>query len=226
MKSKNSFVPLLVSLVVLAVYCICMFVLPPNRGGSFWLAFGFTVVAIALNAGVSSYIFRGSVSRNSKFLKIPVLYVSNGYALAQLLWGILVAAFPLRPVIAVIVSVILLGGCLVLMISLPVSETTVTKIEQHISCKTVYLKGLQLELAQILPKCTDATLKRAVEKLSEAIRYSDPMSDNALADIEAEIARQISVLDNLTGKPDKALAMCEAIGQKLRERNERVKLLK
>lgn len=158
MKSKNSFTLPLVSLIVLAVYCICMFILPLGRDGSFWSAFGFTVIAIFLNAGVGFYIFRNSVSQNRKFLRAPIFYVSNGYALAQLLWGIVVVAFPIAPTIAVIVSVVLLGGCVVLIISLPTSEAVVIKTEQRTKRKVAYLRGLQLELAKILSKCTDAAL--------------------------------------------------------------------
>lgn len=225
-KNKHSLTPFLISLVVLAVYCTCMFVLPLNRGGNFWSAFGFTVLAISLNAGLGICAFRGNISQNSRFLKVPVLYVSNGYALTQLLWGIAVVTFSVTSTISVIVSIILFGGCLVLMISLPTSEAVVVNTEQHISRKITYLKSLQLELAKILSKCTDATLKQAIEKLSESIRYSDPMSDNSLKDIEAEIARQISALGNSLSNPDEALSVCETIQQTLKERNERVKLLK
>ena len=64
--------------------------------------------------------------------------------------------------------------------------------------------------------------KTALIKLAEKIRYSDPMSSEALADLEAEISEKITTLKTVADKQN----MIQEIELLMTERNKKTKMLK
>ena len=68
----------------------------------------------------------------------------------------------------------------------------------------------------------DADTKVALTKLAEKIRFSDPMSSNALADIEMEITAKVKELKTYENKA----VIINALDLLLTERNKKVKILK
>lgn len=68
----------------------------------------------------------------------------------------------------------------------------------------------------------DADIKASLTKLAEKIRFSDPMSNDALINLETEIANKVKELKTTANKAE-IIAGIELL---LAERNKKAKLLK
>ena len=69
---------------------------------------------------------------------------------------------------------------------------------------------------------TDADTKATLTKLAEKIRFSDPMSNEALTDLEAEIAAKVKGLKTAENKAE----IITVLDSLITERNKKAKLLK
>ena len=90
--------------------------------------------------------------------------------------------------------------------------------------ETSLMKGLQSKLEQMAAKTDDA----AIKALAEEFRYSDPVSNTAIADAEAELAAAVNELQAAVAGADKdAVAqLCSKTSVLLAERNRLCKLNK
>ena len=79
-----------------------------------------------------------------------------------------------------------------------------------------------------MQKAEDQTLLADLKKLSEAVRFSDPMSCDELYEKEQEIAGRINEMGQLVSSADYAAARntIKEIQALLRERNLKCKMLK
>ena len=69
---------------------------------------------------------------------------------------------------------------------------------------------------------SDPTIKAELAKLAEKIRFSDPVSSDALAEIETEIANKIKEIETSKDK----LAIIAVTTALVEERNKKAKILK
>ena len=88
--------------------------------------------------------------------------------------------------------------------------------------KVFYIKSLQVDAEMLANTETDPEVKVALTKLAEAIRFSDPMSNEVLADIEAEIAAKVKELKTAENKAE----IIKVLDSLITERNKKAKLLK
>ena len=74
--------------IVTAVFNVVVFVIPFTKGGGFWTAYGFSMLAILLTAAVCLYAFNRE-GLKSKFYGVPLISVAWRYLIIQLAVGIL-----------------------------------------------------------------------------------------------------------------------------------------
>lgn len=80
------------------------------------------------------------------------------------------------------------------MIASDVGRSEIGRVSAKVREKTFYIKQLQTEIELLVDAETDIATKSALTQLAEKIRYSDPMSDEQIVDIENRIATKISEL--------------------------------
>ena len=73
----------------------------------------------------------------------------------------------------------------------------------------------------------DDNAKQACEKVYEAVRYSDPVSNPLLSGIESEISVKFSAFsDSVKNSADNSRQLAEELCRLISERNAKVKALK
>ena len=104
----------------------------------------------------------------------------------------------------------------------------VSGIEEEQKAKVYFVKSIASDLSLVAGKIKDEELKEKVKKIQEIARYSDPMSDQSLAGLEASISEKVEELKNAVsdGKMEEVPSLVETIEEKFLERNEKCKLLK
>ena len=90
------------------------------------------------------------------------------------------------------------------------------------------MRALQSKAVFVASQCEDAETKKALQKLSDAFRFSDPVSSDALADIETTLGAQVDELQSAVMEKDYAAAgtLCARVEATLADRNRMCKLNK
>ncbi len=226
--SKSKGLSLITVLIILALYNVIAFVLPVVRGGMFWTAYSFTMVAIIMASGVGFYAL-GREGLKSKFYGWPLLSVAWRYLIVQVIVGFLEMVLAFIPFqFGVVINSILLGACLLGLVAIEIGTEEIERIDEKVKDKVVYIKSLQADVDSIIDRTSDESAKKALTDLAEAIRYSDPMSSPQLAAIENKMAAKVSALSEQLEQSDSSTinAMCNEVQQLINERNRKCKILK
>lgn len=226
--SRNKGLSIIVVFIVLVSYNVIAFVVPFRRSGGFWIGYGFSILAILLTAAVGFYAL-GHESMKSKFYGLPLLRVTWIYLVAQVVSALIFMTFPIIPVwISVVISIILLGVCLIGLIAVDIGKNEIVRIDNVIKGKVFYIKALKIDVDSLSAKTDDLLLGRSLKELSETIQYSDPMSCDQLFVLEAKIEEKIAELRDAvdTRRVEDAKNLCSYIQQLFLERSRKCKLLK
>ena len=129
---------------------------------------------------------------------------------------------------AVLVYAIALGVAVIGLISAEavVEEIHVQDAKQK---KNVSLmRGLQSKVNQMATQCDNPDAAAAVKQFAEEMRYSDPVSSDALAEIEADLSAAVDELQFaiVDGDSNAAKQLCRKASSLLAERNRLCKLNK
>lgn len=220
MKKRSGY---LILAIVLIVFAVIAFAAPFEKTPVFWVSFVFGLLAICFQIPLWNKALSGE-SLKSKFLGFPVLYVGVTYLIVQLIVSIIMMAVPGIPLwIAFIIDVIILAIASLWVITGGVAKTVIEETEEKIQAKTSFIKGLKADVDILLSKETDIEVRDALKKLSDEIRFSDPMSSSALEGIEAEITEKMKSIS--TAAENKSNVISEISGL-IKQRNIKCKALK
>ncbi len=218
--------------VVLAVYNVIVFAVPFPKNAVFFVSWAFTLIAIAAQIYVVRSAFYRGEGAKSKFYGWPIAKLGAVYLIAQLGLGLAFMALGFAvsvPVwIPVVLYAMLLGAAAVGLISTEATRDEIsrqdTKLKKDVSC----MRTLQSKAMAMVPLAKDASVRTALERFAEEIRFSDPVSGAALEAAEADLSAcvndlQQAVLDN---DQEAALTLEKRAEMLLAERNRLCKLEK
>lgn len=209
--------------ILFAVTTAVVFAVPTQKTPAFWIVYAFTVVAFAAQL----YIWKAALGRDntlkSKFLGFPVLHIGIVYLIVQLVALAVFLIVPTLPVwCAMIACLVIAGASTVCMLSADVVRSEIERVEAKVQGKVFYIKSLQADVELLAKRETDPKVKAALVQLAEKIRFSDPMSHEQLAKLEAQLEIKVSELKNATNKAE----ILTEIVSLLDERNRKCKILK
>ena len=130
--------------------------------------------------------------------------------------------------VAIIVCAVILALTAVSIIQAKATADMVSDIDDKIKVQTFFIKSLTAEAESLMNSTNDNDMKGLLKKTYEAIRYSDPMSNGALAEDEAGIGKKFMEIKNAASSNDCDLAR-KLVGEILvliDARNKKCKLLK
>lgn len=216
--------------VLLILYILIAFLIPFIHTATFWVSVLFTLIAFGVVAASMYIAFIKNPDARSKFYGFPIAKIGAMYGLVQLVAGLLFMALSQwMPVwAAVLVYAVALGTVVIGLIS---ADTVVEEIRvQDVKLKKAVslMRGLQSKLNQMASQCDDSDAAAAVKKFAEELRYSDPVSADALADIERDLSAAVDELQATVVDGDSAAIkqLCRRASAILAERNRLCKLNK
>ena len=220
---KNSSKGYLILGILFILVSVIAFAVPTSKTTAFWISYAFTVLAFAAQLIIWKAALGRSESLKSKFLGFPVVHIGIVYLIVQV---IALAVFLLIPTLpiwsAVVVCAVVAGVSAVCMIASYVGRSEIERVSVKVREKTFYIKQLQTEVELLAGAETDAATKSELAQLAEKIRYSNPMSDEQLADIEDRITAKIAELKSSANK----VKIINELNSLLDERNRKCKLLR
>ena len=215
-----------VAVIAFVIYNLIAFVIPFAHTAAFWISYGFTLAAFAVVAASIYIAFIKQPDVKSRFYGFPVARIGVIYGAAQLVVSLVVMALALWMPwwIPVVVYAVGLGVAVIGLVSAEAVAEEIKTQDVKLKKETSLMKGLQSKLEQMAAKTDDA----AIKALAEEFRYSDPVSNTAIADAEAELAAAVNELQAAFAGADKdAVAqLCNKTSALLAERNRLCKLNK
>ena len=220
---KNKGTAYAVLAIAFVLFNVIAFAVPTAKTATFWVAYAFTVIAFASQIAIWKFAFKGADTLKSKFLGIPLISVGITYFIVQIIAFAIFMALPLTASwIALVVCALILGISAICLIGTETGREEINRVEEKVEKKVFYIKSLQVDIEMLASAERDADTKAALTKLAEKIRFSDPMSNEALAELEAEISAKIKELKTAENKAE----IITVLDSLIVERNKKAKLLK
>ena len=211
--------------IILVVYIIGFLIIPFYKVAASWISFAFTIIAIAASLFVFNQAFNSKETLVSKIYGYPIFRVGAVYALAQLAIGIVICtigAFVAVPYwVALLLSIIMLGAAAIGVIITDNTRDLVEHVDETVKVDTEVVTNFQIDIAGIVDCCEDSNLKSELEKLNDAFRFSDPVSNAKTKEAEDKINVLLNELKaNVeSNNVSEATALVKKITNALAERN-------
>lgn len=129
----------------------------------------------------------------------------------------------------VYIGVVLVYGLAVIsVLKAKVAVSVVAGIDEKIKVQTFFIKSLTVDAEHLMNTSKTTELKVLAKKVYEAVRYSDPMSNAVLVEVEEKIQNGFSDFENAVNGEDFELASSTAdeLLSLIDIRNKKCKLLK
>lgn len=188
---------------------------------SFWISFVFGIVSISV-AYLTSFLSLKDAAMKDWIFSLPILRWSVVYVFVEILISIIFMALDLLWKIAFLSQFILLVFFLVIVVPCFFQKKNVKSINEITTTKVSYIRLMYSKLIILLPRVENDTVKRDIEQAADLLKHSDPMSSDALADIENKMSAYIDRLDELVraGNIDEAAPVAREIRLLIAERNQ------
>lgn len=191
-------------------------------GSSFWVGYAFITIAFIGNL-ICSFLFFKEENKSKMFLNIPIIQLAYSALIVSLIVGAVAMAVPQIPYwIGVIVDVLVLAFYAIAIVKASAAADIVHNVEQKVKTQTFFMKSLTVDIEMLAEKEKNPEIKEQLKKLAKMARYSDPMSNDALSDLESKIANQVNELKTAENK----LEIINQINLLVTERNKKIKILK
>lgn len=197
-KSQKSYI--LCWAILLALFNVLCFATPAewygfNKfGGAFWAGY-LCITAAFAGQLVCALIAIRSENAQKLFYRLPLLTVSYTGLILTLVFGGLCMAIPDLPNWAgIVVCAVVLAFTAVAVIKASAAAELVQETDEKVKARTQFVRHMTAEAEAVMNRAKSAEAKAACKTVREALRYSDPISGEALSDAEAKIAAQMDAL--------------------------------
>lgn len=226
----------LIWIILLAAFNAVIFFVRPiipgyvmNYDARFWIAWAFILVAFVGNLACAYFAFKAE-NLKKMFYHLTLITVSRSALIAMLVAGCVLMLIPICPAwISAIVCILLLAFNAIAVMKAGWAADAVGKIDEKLKTQTSYIKNLIVDAERLLARAKSDAVKVECKKVYETVRYSDPISNEALSAIEAKItvkmdemstAIDIDDVDKVKSIADELLIFLEDRNNKCRGRKE------
>lgn len=216
--------------VVLVVYNVLAFALPFPKTAVFAVSYLFTMIAILAQIYVIRTAFYRGEGVKSKFYGFPIAKLGVIYLAVQLIAGLVFMALGLIvPVwLPLALYVVLLGIAAAGFVAADAARDEVVRQEVKLEKDVSRMREFQAKGRALVALNQVSEAARPLEKLAENLRFSDPVSSEALTEIEDQLAECLAQLQEAVSaqKTEQILSVCQEAEHILAERNQLCKLSK
>jgi predicted RND superfamily exporter protein len=129
--------------------------------------------------------------------------------------------------IPVVLFVVIIGISAVGFIAVDVTRDEIVRQDKKIVKDVSYMRNIQSKVNSLASQCNNEDVRTEVKKLSEELKYSDPVSNPTLKEIERELYFYIEELQKaVVDEDNNAIEICKKATSILVERNRLCKLNK
>ncbi|MBO5077543.1 MAG: hypothetical protein J5584_08125 [Clostridia bacterium] len=221
--------------ILFALFCVIVFVTPAEICGvnrfmltGFWIGFGLITLAFVLHLLVTFLAVRGG-DKKKVFNRIPMIHASVGALALLFIVGLIVMIVPVIPVwLGIILCVAVVAVYAIGVLKAGAAASIVGGIDDKVKQQTAFTRFMTADAQALLNRAKTPEAAAACNKVYEALRYSDPMSNAMLSGLEENIARRFSDLSAAVdaGDNNAVKVISDDVVNMIKDRNNRVKMLK
>lgn len=214
--------------IIFAVFNLLVFVIANEKNGVFWMSYAFMCIAFVVQIGSMLLALR-SLETETVFMGIPLASLSLYYFFAAIFVGAVFMFFQNAPFkLALVLQILILAIYVVIAIMALMSRNVVQDVNDNLRENVEAIKTLVVDVDVFIPQVNDPALKKSLKKVSETIKYSDPMSNAAVTDIEEQIMQTVNELRiNIENSRNaEAIQTCKDIEVLFMQRNSLLKATK
>lgn len=221
--------------IFLAIFNLVVFFAKPLIPGfefsydaRFWVSWAVVIASMAGQLFCAKIAF--DAKNNEKlFLNVPLITGSYGALILTVVVCSILMLIPNCPAwIAVIVCVLTVGFRAIAIVKATAAAELVSAVDDKVKAQTFFIKMLTADADTLLASAKSDAVKAECKKVYEAVRYSDPMSNEMLASVEGQITIKFAALTDAVNADDAAAvsAATEEVLILLKDRNNKCKILK
>ena len=195
---------------------------------SFWIGYIFITIAF-IGQIICTYFALKDNDMKKTFYNISLISTSyTGLILSFIFGGLCMLISPLPYWVGIILCAIVLAFNITAVVKATAAIDIVGGIDEKIKESTLFIKSLTVDAESLMSRAKSEAVKAECKKVYEAVRYSDPMSSNALTSVESEITITFAKLseavvdDNFETVSEFTSEIIILLG----DRNKKCKLLK
>lgn len=195
---------------------------------SFWIGYVFITVMF-IGQLICSYMAFKADSAKKMFYNISLIRTSYiGLIVSFVVGGLCMLISPLPYWVGVIVCAIVLVANVLSVVKATAAIDEIERIATKVKTQTFFIKSLTVDADTLMASAKSEVVKAECRKIYEAIRYSDPMSHDALSSVESQITVKFAELSEVVKADDanKAMEIANEIIILVGDRNKKCKLLK
>ena len=219
--------------IVLALFNVITFIVPDTINTnkfstSFWIGYVFITVMFIVQL-VCSIVFFNQDNNNKIFLNIPIISLSYSALVVSIIIGAVAMIVPYIPVwIGLITDTLVVGFYVISIISSKAAADAVEGIDKKLKVKTFFIKSLTVDAESLITRAKNDEMRVITKKVYEAVRYSDPMSEEALSNVEGQITIKFNEFQNAvqSNDLDSSQTLSNELIILLNDRNKKCMLLK
>ena len=195
-------------------------------GGSFWVGYFFITAAFVGQLFCAATAFKSKTAQKL-FYNLPLITVSCAGLIVMLVLGGALMLIPGCPAwIAAVVCLIAAAVTAAAVVRADWAGKAAGAVEEKVKVQTQLIKLLTVNAETLLAKAKTPDEKAAAKKVYEALRYSDPVSSEALSAIEAELEKEFKAFENAVNASQGAAEAAQSLLDTLAERNGKCKAMK
>ena len=195
---------------------------------SFWIGYVFITLSF-IGQIVCAYFALKDDDIKKTFYNVSLISTSyTGLILSFVFGGLCMIVSPLPYWVGIILCVIVLAFNIIAVIKASAAVDIVSEIDDKVKAKTFFIKSLTVDAESLIARTKNENIKTECKKVYEAVRYSDPMSNDALASIEGNITIKFAKFSEsvISEDSEKVVMLADEIIILLGDRNKKCKLLK
>ena len=213
--------------LMFALFNVVVFVTPSEVEdetkftAGFWIGYGFSSAAF-LGQLLCAFIALKQTESKRVFYNIPLVSISYGALITTLVVSGMFMAIPALPAwIAAIICSGVLAFSIIAVVKAKAAAEAVSGVDVKLASSTAFIKTLTARANVVMLNTSTPELKAEAKRVYEAIRYSDPMSSEKLAEVENELSEKFAEFEQNT-----TVATANEIIALVNKRAELCKLLK
>lgn len=195
---------------------------------SFWIGYAFIVVTFLGQLGCA-YAALKDKGAKKMFYNISLLRTSYAGLIASFIFGgVCMLISPLPYWVGGILCTLVLVCNILAVVKASAAIEEVVAVDENVARSTFFIKSLTIDANSLTAKAQSDVARAECKKVYEAIRYSDPVSSNALAALENEITEKFALFaDAVKGNDDLTVsAAAKELLVLIGERNQKCMLMK
>lgn len=194
----------------------------------------FYVTIAMMTAGYAFSLFatiiglKKNKSAEDTFYGIPFIYSGMATLIVITVWSTVSIILGLSAAFEILVLILILSVALGKLFKKSVAREIVVEKEEQFKVQISFIKTLTADADVLIRKAKSDEIKTETKKIYEAIRYSDPISNEELEDIETQITIKFNEFSQAVESDlvDESKSKSAELLTLINDRNKKCKLLK